>query len=64
MKGALKNLSLFNDVAERALALATSINGKMTRDEESYQDPALVVEQHGAPEKYGLKTKSDLKKLL
>ena len=47
---------------ERALALATLVNGKMTRTESSYQELLLVVEAHR--KMYALKTKKDLKKLL
>ena len=62
VKGALKNLSPLNDFSERALHLATTVNEKMTEAEDSYQELVLFVEQHR--KKYGLKTKSDLKKLL
>ena len=57
----LKHLTPLNDSAERALALATRVNTHITRDEESYQELLQVVEAHR--EKYGLKTKDDLKKL-
>ena len=60
-KAALKGLIPLNDSCERALALATTLNGTITRDEASYQDLILVVEAHR--KKYGLKTKADLKKL-
>ena len=58
---ALRNLSPLNDSCERALALATLVNGKMTRTESSYQE-LLVVEAHR--KMYALKTKKDLKKFL
>ena len=48
-----------NDSSERALAMATSFNGRITRYEESYQDMMLVVAAHR--KKYGFKTKEDLK---
>ena len=51
-----------NDSCERALALTTSYNGTLTRDEESYQHMMLVVEHHR--KKYGLFKKSDLKRVL
>ena len=57
----LKNLSTTNDSAERALALATSINEKITRNEKSYQELLLVIAAHR--KKYALKTKKDLKLL-
>ena len=41
------------------LTMATSFNGRITRDEESYQDMMLVVAAHR--KKYGFKTKEDLK---
>ena len=59
---ALRNLSPLNDSCERALALATLVNGKITRTESSYQELLLVVEAHR--KMYALKTKKDLKKLL
>ena len=40
----LKNQSPLNDSCERALALATLVNGKMTRTESSFQKLVLVVE--------------------
>ena len=59
LKSAISNLHPVNDSSERALALATSFNGRITRDEESYQDMMLVVAAHR--KKYGFKTKKDLK---
>ena len=47
--------------SERSLALATLVNGKMTRTESSYQE-LLVVEKHR--KMFTLTTKEDLKKLL
>ena len=43
---ALKNLSPLKDSCECALALATIVNGKMTRTESSFQERDLVVEKH------------------
>ena len=60
-RDALKNLSTTNDSAERALALATSINEKITKNEKSYQELLLVIAAHR--KKYSLKTKKDLKLL-
>ena len=59
VKAALKNLSPVNDSCERALALATTFNGHITKDEESYQELVLVVEAHR--KKFKLEKKSDLK---
>ena len=59
VKAALKNLSPVNDSCERALALATTFNGLITKDEESYQELVLVVEAHR--KKFKLEKKSDLK---
>ena len=59
---ALKNLNPLKDSCERALALATLVNGKLTRTESSFQELVLVVEKH--QNMYKLKTKKDLKKLL
>ena len=61
MKTALANLHPVNDSAERALSMATTYNGRITKNEESFQQLMLVVESHR--KKYGFKTKSDLKKL-
>ena len=41
---ALKNLNPLNDSCERALALATFVNGKMTRTESSFQELVVIVE--------------------
>ena len=60
VKHALNNLTPINDNAERALALATRVNTHITRDEDSYQELLQVVEAHR--NKYGLKTKEDLRK--
>ena len=59
LKSAISNLHPVNDSSERALAMATSFNGRITRDEVSYQDMMLVVAAHR--KKYGFKTKEDLK---
>ena len=56
---ALKNLSPLNESCERALA--TIVNGKMTRTESSFQELVLVVEKHR--KMYKMKTKKDMKKL-
>ena len=61
MQDSLRNLVSLNDSAERALALATTINGHMTRTEDSYQDLALVVAAHR--KKYDLTSKKHLKNL-
>ena len=58
----LMNLTPLNDSCERSLALATLVNGKMTRTESSYQELLLVVEKHR--KMFTLTTKEDLKKLL
>ena len=58
---ALKNLSPLNESCERALALATIVNGKMTRTESSFQELVLVVEKHR--KMYKMKTKKDMNKL-
>ena len=59
MEKVITSLTPINDSSERALALATSFNGKITRYEESFQNMMLVVAAHR--EKYGYKTKTDLK---
>ena len=59
LKSAISNLHPVNDSSERALAMATSFNGRITRDEEAYQDMMLVVAAHR--KKYGFKTTEDLK---
>ena len=61
VKTAVKNLTPVNDSCERALALATKFNGSITKDEESYQELVLVVEDHCR--KLKLENKSDLKNL-
>ena len=58
---ALKNLSPLNDFYKRALALATIVNGKMTRTESSFQELVLVVKKHR--KMYKMKTKEDMKQL-
>ena len=45
-KAALKSLSATNDSAERAIALMTQYETKITQDEESFQDLLQVVEYH------------------
>ena len=57
---AISNLHPVNDSAERALSMATTFNGRITKDEDSYQNLLLVVEGHR--KKYGFKSKADLKK--
>ena len=59
MRRAISGLHPVNDSSERALAMVTSFNGKMTRDEESFQDMMLVIAAHR--KKHGFKTKIDLK---
>ena len=54
---ALENLSPLNDSCERTLALATIVNGKMTRTESSFQELVLVVEKHR--KMYKIKTKEE-----
>jgi hypothetical protein len=43
MKRTIDNLKVVNDVAERAVALATSYNQSITHDEEQYQTTLQVV---------------------
>ena len=57
----LQKLTPLNDSSERALALATTLNSNMTRNEESFQELVQAVESHR--KSYGLETKEDLKKL-
>ena len=57
---AISNLHPVNDSAERALSMATTFNGRITKDEDSYQNLLLVVEGHRKT--YGFKSKADLKK--
>ena len=59
VKTAVTNLTSVNDSCERALALATKLNGSITKDEESYQELVFVVEDHCR--KFKLEKKSDLK---
>ena len=59
METVISSLYLVNDSSERALAMATTFSGKITRDEDSFQNLMLVVEAHR--KKYGFKTKKDLK---
>ena len=59
INNAVVNLHPVNDSAERALNMATTYNGKITKDEVSFQQLMLVVEAHR--KKHGVKTKSDLK---
>ena len=54
---AVVNLYPVNDSAKRALNMATTYNGKITKDEDSFQKLVLVVEAH--LKKHGVKTKSD-----
>ena len=62
IKGALNNLTLLNDSCERALALATTFNGIITKDETTFQELVLIVDSHR--KKYKLQRKKDFKKLL
>ena len=59
IKRAISGQHPANDSSKRALAMATSFNGKITRDEESFQKMMLVIA--ACRKKYGFKTKSDLK---
>ena len=59
MEKVVRSLTPINDSSERSLALATCFNGKITRDEESFQNLMLVVAAHR--KKYGFKSKKDLK---
>ena len=61
-EAALRNLTPLNVSCERSLALATLVNGKITRTESSYQELLLVVKKHR--KMFTLTTKEDLKKLL
>ena len=60
IKRSLRNLVPLNDFCERALALATRLNGAITKDEDSWQELVRVVASHS--EKFPLKTKKDLMK--
>ena len=62
VKEALNNLTPVNDNCERALALATTFNGMITKDETSFQELVLVVDSHR--KKFKLQKKKDLKKLM
>ena len=62
VKEALNNLTPVNDSCERALALATTFNGVITKDETSFQELVLVVDSHR--KKFKLEKKKDLKKLM
>ena len=42
--------------------MATTFNGRITKDEDSYQNLLLVVE--GYRKKYGFKSKEDLKSVM
>ena len=57
----MENLTLVNDSCERALALATKFNSSITKDDESYWELVLVVEDHCR--KSMLEKKSDLNNL-
>ena len=57
-KRILETFTPVNDCTERALALATNYNSKITRNEESYQKLLLVVEEHR--KKFAITTKADL----
>ena len=57
---ALARLHPINDSSERALGLATSVNNKITFDDETYQNLILGIDQHR--KLYGMGSKKDLKK--
>lgn len=57
-KVALKRLSSTNDSAERAIALLSTYNTRITQDEESFQELLQVVDEHRKLHK--LNTKNDL----
>ena len=57
-KRILETFTPVNDSTQRALALATNYNSKITRNEESYQELLLVVEEHR--KKFVITTKADL----
>ena len=60
IRRSLLNLTPLNDSCERALALATKLNGTITKDEQSWQELVRVVAKH--QEKFPMFTKQDLKK--
>ena len=62
IKESLNNLTPLNDSCERALALATTFNGIITKDETTFQELVLIVDSHR--KKYKLQRKKDLKKLM
>ena len=62
IRRSLRNLVPINDSCERALALATRLNGAITRDEDSWQELVRVVDAH--QKMFPTKTKKDLKKFL
>ena len=62
IRRSLKNLFPINDSCERALALATRLNGAITRDEDSWQELVKVVDAQ--QKMFPTKTKKDLKKFL
>ena len=59
MRRSLLNLTPLNDSCERALSLATRLNGAITKDEQSWQELVRVVAKH--QEKFPMFTKKDLK---
>ena len=61
-KEVVEKLRPINGSSERTLSLATTFTGKITQDEESFQELALVVEKHR--KMYGFKTKKDLKNFM
>ena len=61
VREALQNQSTTYDSCERALSLATSFSGKITKDKSQYQDLVLLAESHR--KKYKLEKKEDFKKL-
>ena len=56
----LQNLTPLNDSCERALALATRLNGAITRQEDSWQELVRVVAKH--QELFSMFSKKDLNK--
>ena len=60
IRRSLRNLAPLNDSCERALALATRLNGKITRQEDSWQELVRVVARH--QELFPMFSKKDLKK--
>ena len=59
---AISNLHPVNDSAERALSMATTFNGRITKDADSYQNLLLVVE--GASQEVWFQKQSRFKEVL